>query len=50
MVARFGLLAWTLCFNTISPVFRKEFNTFEKLKKKGLLKDRELVELKVNKY
>ena len=48
MVARFGLLAWTLCFNTISPVFRKEFNTFEKLKKKGLLNDRELVELKVN--
>ena len=47
MIARYGLLSWTLCFNTMSPIFRKKFNTFEELKKKGLLNDREERELKV---
>ena len=47
MIARYGLLSWTLCFNTMSPIFRKKFNTFEELKKKGLLNDREETELKV---
>ena len=37
MIARFGLLSWTLCFNTMSPIFRQEFGTFAKLKEKGLL-------------
>merc|ERR1711971_46046 len=46
MIARYGLLSWTLCFNTMSPIFRKGFNTFEKLRKKGLLNDREETELK----
>jgi len=46
MIARYGLLSWTLCFNTMSPIFRKEFGTFEKLKEKGLLHPREQEELK----
>ena len=47
MIARFGLLSWTLCFNTMSPIFRQEFGTFAKLKDKGLLQAWEEKELKV---
>ena len=47
MIARFGLLSWTLCFNTMSPIFRKKFGTFDSLKKKGLLNEREETALKV---
>ena len=47
MIARFGLLSWTLCFNTMSPIFRKKFDTFDSLKKKGLLNEREETALKV---
>ena len=47
MIARYGLLSWTLCFNTMSPIFRKKFGTFEDLRRKGLLLKREETELKV---
>ena len=47
MIARYGLLSWTLCFNTISPIFRKEFGTFDALKEKRLLHAREETELRV---
>lgn len=47
MVARYGLLAWALCFNNISRDFHKKFKTTQQLKEKGLLKDREISELKV---
>ena len=47
MIARYGLLSWTLCYNSISPIFRKEFGTFDALKKKKLLHAREETELRV---
>merc|ERR1719341_125276 len=40
-IARYGILAWVLCFNTISLSFNRKFKTVEQLKKKGLLKERE---------
>lgn len=46
-IARYGILAWVLCFNTISLSFNRKFKTVEQLKKKGLLKEREESGLKV---
>ena len=46
-IARYGILSWVLCFNTISLSFCRQFKTVEQLKKKGLLKDREEYGLKV---
>merc|ERR1712130_1034726 len=40
-IARYGILSWVLCFNTISLNFNRKFKTVEQLKKKGLLKERE---------
>ena len=50
MIARYGLLSWTLCFSTISPSFKRNFKTLEQLKEKGLLKEREKSEVTVRKY
>ena len=50
MIARYGLLSWTLCFCTISPVFNRSFKTLQELEEKGLLKGREMSELKVKRY
>ena len=47
MIGRYSLLAWTLCFNNISHIFHEKFKTFEQLNRKGLIKDREISELKV---
>ena len=49
MIARYGLLSWTLCFSTISPSFKRNFKTLEQLKDKGLLKEREKCEVMVRK-
>ena len=46
-IARYGILSWVLCFNTISLNFNRKFKTVEQLKKKGLLKEREESGLKV---
>ena len=41
MMARYCLLSWTMCFNTVSQPLAENLGTIEKLKTKGLLTDME---------
>ena len=47
MVARYCLLAWTMCYNTFKGPLALEFGTAGQLLEKGLLQDRELTALQV---
>ena len=47
MVARYCLLAWTMCYNTFRGPLADEYSTTGQLLDKGLLQDRERTALQV---
>ena len=47
MISRYCLLAWTMCFSTLSRPLRDQYGSVGQLLEKRLLTERELAVLKV---